>query len=343
MSRKITMSEAMSEAIILAMEADASVILIGEGVKDNKGIFGTTIDTNQKFNSRVFESPLSEDAVTGICAGLALTGGRPILIHQRIEFMMLTMNQLVNNISKWRFLFGGEAGHLPLVIRVIVGRGFGQSAQHSQSLQALVAHIPGLVVVMPATAKSAKGLFLASVNSDNPVIFIEHRWCHSEIEYVPPQYYTLPLGQARVVNEGSDVTLVSYAYMLHEALKILPVFKSRGVSVELIDLQTLNPLDFKSIIKSVKKTGRLIVADLGWYNCGIAPTVAAYIAEHAFSYLKAPIKTITLPNTPTPCSWSLEEKYYPSQHDLAEKITEILGMPVTEGTALAQKKFDGPF
>jgi len=343
MTRQITMSQAIAEATVLAMQKDKSIFVIGEGVKDHKGIFGTTLEVNQKFPERVFESPLSEDAMTGICAGLALAGGRPILVHQRIEFMMLTMNQLVNNISKWRFLFGGKAGSLPIVIRAIVGRGFGQSAQHSQSLQALVSHIPGLVVVMPATARSAKGLFLSSINSNDPVIFIEHRFCHSETEYVPEDYFEITLGQAKVLQTGDDVTVVSSSYMLHEILKVLPVFKEKGVDVELIDLQTLNPLDFETIIESVKKTGRLVVADLSWYSCGIVPTIVAYVAEHAFSYLKAPIKTITLPNTPTPCSWPLEENYYPNSQNVADKISEVLGMPVVEGTALASKTFNGPF
>ena len=341
--RKITMSQSIAEATTLAMQQDNSVVIIGEGVKDSKGIFGTTLEANQRFPERVFESPLAEDAMTGICAGLALTGGRPILVHQRIEFMMLTMNQLVNNISKWRFLFGGEAGSLPIVIRAIVGRGFGQSAQHSQSLQALVSHIPGLVVVMPTTASSAKGLFFASIQSNDPVIFIEHRWDHSEGEDVPEGYFEYPLGKARILQEGSDVTVVSYSYMLHEVLKVLPIFQEKGVNIELIDLQTLNPLDFGTIINSVKKTGRLVVADLAWYNCGIVPTIVAKVAEEAFSYLKAPIKTVTLPNTPTPCSWPLEENYYPNSKNVANKIAETLGMTIAEGTALAAKKFDGPF
>jgi len=337
------MSQAISEAIFLAMERDRSIIVIGEGAKDHKGIFGTTLKVNEKFSERVFESPLSEEAITGICAGLALTGGRPILIHQRIEFMMLAMNQLVNNIAKWKFLFGGEAGSLPIVVRAMVGRGFGQSAQHSQNLQALVSHIPGLIVVAPATANSAKGLLLSSINTNNPVIFIEHRFCHSELEDVSKDYFEFPLGQARVLQAGNDITVVSCSYMLHEALKVLPIFQEKGVSVELIDLQTLNPLDFKTILESVKKTGRLVVADLSWYNCGIVPTIAAYVAEYAFSYLKAPIKTITLPATPTPCSWPLEENYYPNGQNIADKIAEVLSLPVAEGTALASKTFNGPF
>lgn len=347
MDKKMSMTSALAQATVLALERFPEVLVIGEGAKDHKGIFGTTLPANRKFPERVFESPLSEEAVTGICGGASLMGARPIMIHQRIEFMMLAMNQLVNHISKWRYIFAGRGGGMPMVVRVIIGRGFGQSARHSQNLQSLVAHIPGLAVVAPSNAYNAKGLLLASIVSDDPVIFIEHRSLHALEQEIPTEYYEVPLGQARVAREGRDATVVTCSFMTEEALSAAEVCRQAGVEVEVVDLQTLNPLDERAILESVKKTGRLVAADLTWRNCSVAATVAALAAEKAFNHLKAPIKVVSLPDTPTPCSWVLEEEYYPTSNDILKAIVQTLGIPLSEHNALARllkaRRFDGPF
>lgn len=343
----MSMGEAISRATVESMQEDQSVVLIGEGVPDHTGVYGTTLEAREQFSERVFESPLSEDAVTGICGGAALVGARPILVHQRIEFMMLTMNQLVNNVSKWRYTHAGRAGSMPMVIRSVIGRGFGQSARHSQALQALVAHIPGLMVVMPSDAYTAKGLFLASVRNDDPVIFIEHRSLHSLKMLVPAGPYELPLGQARVAMKGSDITVVASSFMVVEALEAAAVCEQHNISVEVIDLLTLNPLDQATIVRSVEKTGHLVVADLSWHNCGVASTVAAIASEQAFHALKAPVRSVCLPATPTPCSWPLEDTYYPGAKEILGAISQTLGIPFGEYDSArrlaSEQAFRGPF
>lgn len=207
--RQLTFVEALREGLYQAMAADPRVIVIGEGVPDPKAIFNTTAGLQEKFGRhRVYDMPLAENGLTGVCIGAALSGIRPVMIHQRIDFALLAMDQLVNNAAKWHYMFDGKAT-VPIVIRMIVGRGWGQGPQHSQSLQAMFAHVPGLKVVMPTTAHDAKGMLVSAIEDDNPVLFIEHRWLHHVKDDVPENLYRVPIGKARVLHEGTAVTVAA--------------------------------------------------------------------------------------------------------------------------------------
>lgn len=307
------------------MARDPRVYLLGLGVPDPKGIFGTTVGLQQKYgDQRVLDMPTSENGMTGVAIGSALVGMRPLMIHQRVDFALLAMEQIVNQAAKWRYMFGG-ASRVPLVIRLIVGRGWGQGPQHSQSLHSWFAHVPGLKVVMPATPHDAKGLLIASIEDDDPVVFLEHRWLHSTFGPVPEDSYSVPIGQARVSRPGRDVTLVAVSYMVLEALRAAEHLSRSGIDAEVIDLRTLRPLDKKTVIESVRKTGRLIVADIGWKTGGFANEIIAVAVEEAFEFLRAPPKRLGLLDVPTPSTPGLARYCYPRAVDLVKAAGEVLG------------------
>ena len=266
-SRPITYTSAINEALTLSMRKDDGVIIIGEGVPDPKAIFTTTKGLREEFGkNRVFDMPLSENGITGVCIGAALMGMRPVMVHQRVDFALLAMDQLVNNAAKWHYMFNGQA-KVPLVVRLIIGRGWGQGPQHSQSLHSFFSHIPGLKVVMPSMAKDAKGMLISAIEDDNPVLFIEHRWLHHLNDNVPEEYYKIPLCNGRVIREGTAVTIVAFSYMVVEAIRVANKLAEYNIEVEVIDMNVLNPLDTNIIIKSVKKTGYLMVLDPDWESC----------------------------------------------------------------------------
>ncbi|MEI7527731.1 MAG: transketolase C-terminal domain-containing protein [Elusimicrobiota bacterium] len=323
--RKIKYSQAVNEAVSQCMERDPAVFIIGEGVPDPKGIFGTTLGLKEKFGSaRVMDMPVSENGVTGIMIGAALAGMRPVMTHQRMDFMLYAMDQLLNNAAKWKYMFGGRS--VPLVIRTIIGRGWGQGAQHSQNFQALFAHIPGLKVVMPATAYDAKGLLVSSIEDDGPVIFIEHRWLHDTVDYVPKEIYRVPLGKCGRPRNGDALTIISHSYMTLEALKAAGILEKEGIFADLIDLRTVKPLDLASIFRSVKRTGRLLVLDDDWKTGGVAAEIIASVAENGRLKLKKPPARITLPDVPTPTSPALSKFYYPGTKEIISKAAELLGL-----------------
>ena len=321
--RKITCIKAINEAIDQSMKKDSSVFIIGEGVPDPKGIFGTTLGLKEKYEDRVLDMPIAENGMTGICIGAALGGLRPILVHQRIDFSLLSFDQIINNAAKWHYMFGGQS-NVPLVIRVIIGRGWGQGAQHSQNIQALFSHIPGLKVIMPTTAYDAKGLLISSIKDNNPVIFIEHRWLYNIEDHVPKDFYSVPIGKGKVIKEGRDITIASTSYMTIEALKAAKHLEDNKISTEIIDIRTLKPLDDEIIFNSVKKTGRLLVLDLGYYSGGFAGEVIARVTEKHLNYLKTPPQRITLPDIPTPTSPGLTKYYYPLYINIVERVLKML-------------------
>jgi len=253
--------EAIDEATRQAMAKDERIVVLGVGVDDAKGIFGTTRGAFEQFGSaRVFDTPLSEAALTGICVGAAMRGLHPVLVHARNDFLLLTMDQIVNNAAKWRYMSGGKL-HVPFTIRAIIGRGWGQAAQHSQSLQAMFAHVPGLQVIMPATPGDAKGLLMTAYSTDSPVLCLEHRWLYETSGPVPEEPYYLPIGTATVVRDGSDVTIVAVSHMVVEALQAAEILAAAGIEAEIVDPRSLRPLDSDLICRSVAKTGRLVIAD----------------------------------------------------------------------------------
>lgn len=284
----ISQAQAIRDAIALAMENDATIFVTGEGVSDPRGIFGTTIDLVDRFGKeRIFDAPLSENCITGICVGAALSGMRPILVFSRIEFLLLAMDQLVNNASRWQGIFG-DAFSMPLVIRVIFGRGYGIDPNHYRDLQSLLAQIPGIKTVMATTAFDAKGLLLSAIEDDGPVLFLEHRYLHDSIDDVPDHYYTIPLTQAEITAEGQDITVAAFSYSVLSALKAAQALKTFGLSLEVINMRCVNPLDTTALCESVKKTGRLIIADTNSTQHGIASLLIAKILDESFYYLVKP-------------------------------------------------------
>ena len=247
--RRITYGEALNEAISQEMERDSSIFVYGIGVPDHKGVFGSTLGLLEKFGpDRCFDTPLSEDGMTGFGLGAAINGMRPINVHIRVDFLLLAMNQLVNMVSSFRYFTGGNI-KIPLVIRVVIGRGWGQGFQHSKSMYSVFAHIPGLKVVLPTTPQDAKGMLIAAIRDDNPVIFIEHRWLYWQEDEVSEEPFTISLEEGNVIHEGKDLTIVATSWMNVEALKASEILARRGVSVEIVDPRTINPFNDELIIK----------------------------------------------------------------------------------------------
>jgi pyruvate dehydrogenase E1 component beta subunit len=346
--RELKYNQAISEAHLQSMERDPSVFLMGVGIADPTGLFGTTLEPRKKFGpARVFDTPMSENTLTGVGVGAAMCGMRPVLIHARNDFLLLTMDQIVNHAAKWSYMAGGRL-KVPFLIRAIIGRGWGQAGQHSQSLQALFAHIPGLQVIMPATPYDAKGMILAAMESSMTTVCIEHRWLYEKTGPVPEKHYTVPFGKGRLVQEGKDVTIVAISHMALEAMTAVDELSKAGISAELIDPRSLRPLDEDMILSSVKKTGRLLVVDTGWKSCGISAEIAALAAEKALRYLKEPVVRLTLADVPTPCSPVLEALYYPTPKDIvssAEKLVKGSSAAVLGDSSqpLREKEFTGPF
>lgn len=339
-------ADAIHEATVLAMEHDPRVFVMGEGVTDPKGVFGTTSGLRERFGAdRVLEMPIAENGWTGAAIGAALAGQRPLLVHQRVEFTLLAMEQLVNNAAKMHYVSGGRH-RVPITVRLIVGRGWGQGPAHSQSLEVLFAHIPGLKVVMPSCARDAKGLLLGAIEDDGPVVIIEHRWVHYAEGAIDPGYAPLPLDGPRKLTSGDDVTVVATSYMTLEALQAAQALAEAGCGVELFDLRVLRPLQTDAIVESVRRTGRLLTVDTGHAGYGIGAEVIAQTVAGAFDDLRAAPRRIGLPEHPTPSSSALSQHYYPRSPKIAETIGELVGLPrsVTEAVAskLSQHREDRP-
>lgn len=324
MSQK-NFATAVNEGIAQAMEIDDSVICYGLGVTDPKAVFGTTANLEMRFgSSRVFDMPTSENAMTGVAIGAALNGIKSVMTHQRVDFFLLAMDQLVNSAAKWHYMFGSQ-NSVPITIRLIIGRGWGQGPTHSQNLQAWFAHIPGLKVVMPATPEDAKGLLISSILDPNPVVFLEHRWLHNSVGEVPDGDFRLPLGKAKLMREGRDITIVSMSYMTIEALHAADYLEKQGVSCEVIDLRTIKPLDWEAVFASVIKTGRLIALDSGFTTGSVAGEIVARVAIDQFSALNAPPARLAMPDIPEPTSIALTKGFYVRAADIAIKALSMMG------------------
>ncbi len=322
--RKLSYGEALREALDQALDRDPRVYAMGQGVDDPGGMFGSTLDLHKKHGGeRVFDTPLSEHALMGMAVGSAMAGLRPVYIHNRPDFLLVCADQIINHAGKWSYMFAGQVP-IPLVIRTCIGRGWGSAAQHSQALQNLFVHAPGLKVVMPATPYDAKGLMITSIADNNPVLFVEQRWLYKHKSYVPEDIYSIPFGQAAIKREGTDVTIVGVSHMLIESLRAAEELEKKGVSVEVIDPRTLKPFDEETVLKSVKKTGRLIVADLAWKTCGFSAEVIAIVAEKGLKSLKKPPVRVTFPDAPTPAGYTLENAYYPGVEDVVKAVLKVM-------------------
>lgn len=339
MKRTLTFAHAINEALAQAMEIDSSVICYGLGVPDPKGVFGTTLGLQDRFGeARVFDMPASENAMTGVAIGASLNGIRPIMSHQRVDFFLLALDQLVNNAAKWHYMFGGQTS-VPITIRLIIGRGWGQGPTHSQSLQAWLAHIPGLKVVMPATAADAKGLLLSSIFDDNPVVFLEHRWLHNLKSDVPENDFRIPIGKAQQLRAGKDISIISLSYMTIEALHALEFLENNDVTCDLIDLRSVKPIDWELIFDSVRKTGRLLVLDTGVITGSIAGEIVARVSIECFDSLIQAPQRIALPDFPTPTSPALTKDFYAAAVEIVNKIGNMLGKDFDLTILKEQRKF----
>ena len=316
--RTLTYKDAIREAIDQAMVNDSRVFAIGLDADDKFGVFGSML--NMTHPERIIGTPISENAMTGVALGAALNGLRPIYVHLRVDFMVVAMDQIVNYVSKWRYITRGKI-KVPLVIRAVVGRGWGCGAQHSQTLGGMFAHIPGLKVVMPSNPYDVKGLFLAAVKDDWPVIFIEHRWLYKNTGPVPEEMYVLPLGEGKIVRPGNNLTVVATSLALTDTQNAIA---KHNLDIELIDPRCLKPLDDALILESVRKTGRLLVVDYDFPACGFAAEVCAIVAEKASAHLKSPVQRMTFPESPMPASGVLEKVYYPNADTIAARIKSIL-------------------
>lgn len=323
-NRVLKYGDAINEGHRIALESDETCFVIGQGVNNPWFVGRTTIGLMEEFGpSRIMDSPVSEAAMTGACIGAAMAGMRPIVFHPRMDFMYLTLDQVINHCASWHYMFNGKV-NVPIVIRGIVNRGGEQGAQHSQSPFGVYANIPGLKVVAPATARDAKGLLIAAVNDPDPVIYIDDRWLYNVEDEVPEGYYETPIGKANVLQEGSDITIVAASFMVKESVKAAEELKKDGISCEVVDLRTLKPVDMETVNRSVAKTGRALVTIAEWGFASVTDSVIKGIYDACFRVLKAPVKAVTLPDCPAPASKSLEEAYYIYAKDIVKSVKEIL-------------------
>lgn len=326
-TRTITYVVALNEALREEMRRDPTVFVMGEDVAvwGNKGgVYGVTSGLAEEFGlERVRDTPISEEAIVGTAVGAAVTGSRPVAEIMYVDFMALAMDPLVNQGAKLRYMFGGKA-RVPVVIRAQQGPGRGIAAQHSQSLEAWFMHIPGIKVCMPSTPADAKGLLKTAIRDDNPVMFLEHKMLYATKGPVPTEEYTIPFGQADVKREGKDVTFIGTHFQVLRGLTAAEKLAAEGISVEVIDPRTLVPLDVETIVNSVKKTGRVVIAHDGYERGGIAGEIAMQIMEHAFDYLDAPIVRVAGRNVPIPYNLRLERAAVPQDDDVIKAIREIV-------------------
>ena len=322
--RQLSYSLAINEALHQMMDAEPSVFLIGQGVKSPWYVGNTAQGLLERFGGkRVIDTPVSENAVTGAAVGAAIAGMRPVVVHPRVDFMMYALDPIINEAANWFYMNGGKAP-VPVVFWGIINRGGEQAAQHSQALHGIFSHIPGLKVVMPSTPYDAKGLMVAAIKEPNPVVFIDDRWLYRIEADVPEDLYDVEIGKAVIRRTGDDVTLVSISYMANLTEKAAEELAASNISVEMIDMRTAKPLDLDTLLESVKKTGRLVIADGGWRSFGWAAEVAAVAAERLFEFLKAPIRRVTLPDCPAPASQVLEKAYYPDAEIIIEAVRGVM-------------------
>jgi len=321
---EVSFADALRQGMNQAMEMEQGVILIGQLVDYAPGVFGSTTGLAERFGpERVRDFPVAESAMTSLGIGAAIAGMRPVLVHHRLDFMLYSIDAIVNWLSLWRFKSNGKSS-APLTIRAIVGRGWGQGPQHSKSLHAWFAHVPGLKVAMPATAFDAKGLLLESIFGEDPVIMIEHRSLFGLKDAVPEVPYRVRFGRAALRREGKDVSLVAAGVMVPFALRVAAQLSEKAVSAEVVDLRTIAPLDTDAVLKSVEKTGRLVVLDPTWGSFGMAAEVVARVSERLGRRLRADPLRIAHPDSHTPMSSALETLYYPQEAEAVKKIRSLV-------------------
>jgi pyruvate/2-oxoglutarate/acetoin dehydrogenase E1 component len=321
--REITYAEALNEALRICLTEDERVVLLGEDIGRYGGIFQVTKGLQEAFGpDRVVDTPISEAGFVGAGVGAALTGMRPVVEIMFIDFTTVCMDMIVNQMAKMHYMFGGK-GRVPMVLRINIGAGRGAAAQHSQSFHSFFMHMPGLYVAIPATPYDAKGLLIEAIKNDNPVVFVEHKRLYVTKGHVPEESYRIPFGRAEVRREGQDVTVVATHAMVIAAMEAAEEAAGAGIDVEVVDPRTLTPLDKDAILRSVRKTGRLLIADEDNKTCGVAAEISAIVAEEAVDCLKAPVLRNCSPDTPVPFSPPLEKAYLFGKDRLLESIRRL--------------------
>jgi pyruvate dehydrogenase E1 component beta subunit len=332
MARNISFKQAIHEALDLEMRRDPTVIVMGEDIVGGAGspgetdawggVLGVTKGLHAKHGGRLMDTPLSESAYIGAAIGAAACGMRPVAELMFLDFMGVCFDQILNQAAKFKYMFGGKA-ETPVVIRAMVGAGFRAAAQHSQMLTPIFTHVPGLKVVCPSNAYDAKGLLIQSIRDNDPVIFCEHKNLYGHETDVPAESYAIPFGEADIVRDGKDVTIVSYGLTVHRAIAAAEKLAQARIDAEVIDLRTLSPIDLDAVIESTEKTGRLVVVDEANPRCSIATDVVAAVTQNAFKALKAAPQMVTAPHTPVPFSPALEDLYIPSADRIVAAVSRI--------------------
>lgn len=347
--RSLRYVDALREAVAQEMRRDPEVFVFGLDVDDHRAIQGSTQGLLEEFGAdRCFTTPLSEDAMTGVAIGAAMAGMRPIHVHIRMDFLMLCMNQLVNMAAKAHYMYGGSV-RVPMVVRSMIGKSWGQGAQHSQGLHAMFMHVPGLKVVAPSNAYDAKGCLIAAIRDDNPVIFMEHRLLYPTEAEVPEEAFTVPFGKARQMLRGTDITIVGISNMAQECLRAASLLADLGVSVDLIDPVSLLPLDMETILASARRTRRLLVVDNAWVSAGAGGEIAAQAAEHLGGEGPLTVRRLGFAPTTCPTTPALEAAFYPNPTSIAQAAFRMVGgdpawTPDPAQAQLAyQQVFKGPF
>jgi pyruvate dehydrogenase E1 component beta subunit len=320
--RVISYQAAIKEAIEMSMKIDPDVIVLGEGINAPGYVYNTTDGLSEKFGTnRVIETPIAEAAMTGVTLGASITGLKPVLIHMRNDFLLVSMDQIVNHIAHWKSLFNRN---VPLVIRAVVSRGWGSGAQHSQNFHYLFSSFEGLKVVLPSTPYDVKGMFLKAVSLNEPVIFLEHRWLYSEKSYVPPDIYLVPIDKSILRRQGKDITIIGISVLNREIKIVLDELVKENITADWIDLVSVNPLDMEPVYESLKKTGKLLIVDNGPIKCGVGAEISAKVMEKVFDYLKCPVKRIGWNGTTIPAGVKLEENFYPNKEFIKKSILKMV-------------------
>ena len=320
--RVLSYTDALHEALSIALELDPKVLVLGQGVNDPKGMFGVTTGLHKKFGiDRVFDTPLSEEGITGICTGASMNGLRPVYMHNRPDFLLLAFNQIVSHASKIHYMDNGQT-RVPLVVWSAIGRGWGSGSQHSQAIQGLLLGVPGLKIVMPSTPYDAKGLMLSAIADNNPVLIFEHRWSMRNKGVVPEGAYKISLGKGIYRRKGNDLTIVGSSHILELSIKAADELK--GITADIIDLRTIKPLDEEIILESLQKTGRILIVDTGCEMGGVCAEIGCLVAEKGFSFLKGPVRRLGLPDIPSPAGFTLEQYYYTD----VKKITHLKSVSI---------------
>jgi acetoin:2,6-dichlorophenolindophenol oxidoreductase subunit beta len=322
--RVVSYVQAINEALALALENDPSVFVLGQGVDDPLAMFGTTRGLPARYGpDRVFDIPLSEEAMMGVSAGAAMNGMRPVYMHNRPDFVLLAFNQLVTHAAKFHFMDNGQT-NVPMVVWAAIGRGWGSGAQHSQAIQGMLLGVPGLKIVMPSTPYDAKGLLLSAILDNNPVCVFEHRWLMKKDGVVPEGFYRVPIGKGICRRRGIDVTIAGASHAIELGMQAATQLAAEGIEAEVIDLRTIKPLDEEIVLESLRRTGRLLAVDTAWMKGGVCAELCCIAAEKGYDSLRAPVRRVGLPDIPTPAGYTLEQLYYPDAARIAAVARDLV-------------------